>query len=232
MARLVLANYPNRDGRIGNGVGLDTPAGTTWTRCAHWRRRLRRRGRAGRRQRADRTPARRAHQRPPTGRARDPRDAVACRLRGVLRRAAEGGPRRSPRAGARRRRDPFFLTTIDCGAFAVAAFRWATSSSACSRRAATTSIRRPATTTRTWCRRTAISPSTPGCARQFGATPSSTWASTAIWNGCRARRWRCRPTAFPRRRSGRCRTSIPSSSTIPAKAPRPSAAPRRSSSTT
>ena len=24
---LVLANYPNRDGRIGNGVGLDTPAG-------------------------------------------------------------------------------------------------------------------------------------------------------------------------------------------------------------
>ncbi|TBZ50094.1 cobaltochelatase subunit CobN, partial [Rhizobium leguminosarum] len=25
---LVMANYPNRDGRIGNGVGLDTPAGT------------------------------------------------------------------------------------------------------------------------------------------------------------------------------------------------------------
>ncbi len=25
---LILANYPNRDGRIGNGVGLDTPAGT------------------------------------------------------------------------------------------------------------------------------------------------------------------------------------------------------------
>jgi cobaltochelatase CobN len=25
---LVVANYPNRDGRIGNGVGLDTPAGT------------------------------------------------------------------------------------------------------------------------------------------------------------------------------------------------------------
>ena len=25
---LVLANYPNRDGRIGNGVGLDTPAST------------------------------------------------------------------------------------------------------------------------------------------------------------------------------------------------------------
>ncbi|MCP6082810.1 cobaltochelatase subunit CobN, partial [Klebsiella pneumoniae] len=24
---LILANYPTRDGRIGNGVGLDTPAG-------------------------------------------------------------------------------------------------------------------------------------------------------------------------------------------------------------
>src|SRR3546814_18744412 len=24
----MLANYPNRDGRLGNGVGLDTPAGT------------------------------------------------------------------------------------------------------------------------------------------------------------------------------------------------------------
>ncbi len=23
-----MANYPNRDGRIGNGVGLDTPAST------------------------------------------------------------------------------------------------------------------------------------------------------------------------------------------------------------
>jgi len=28
---LVLANYPHRDGRIGNGVGLDTPAGTVET---------------------------------------------------------------------------------------------------------------------------------------------------------------------------------------------------------
>ena len=25
---LILANYPNRDGRLGNGVGLDTPAGS------------------------------------------------------------------------------------------------------------------------------------------------------------------------------------------------------------
>ncbi len=27
-AALIMANYPNRDGRLGNGVGLDTPAGT------------------------------------------------------------------------------------------------------------------------------------------------------------------------------------------------------------
>lgn len=31
---LVLANYPNRDGRIGNGVGLDTPASTAAILCA------------------------------------------------------------------------------------------------------------------------------------------------------------------------------------------------------
>ena len=30
---IVLANYPNRDGRIGNGVGLDTPAGTINLLC-------------------------------------------------------------------------------------------------------------------------------------------------------------------------------------------------------
>ena len=30
---LVLANYPNRDGRLGNGVGLDTPAGRGQGRC-------------------------------------------------------------------------------------------------------------------------------------------------------------------------------------------------------
>ncbi|KQW27518.1 cobalt chelatase [Rhizobium sp. Root274] len=28
LVALVMANYPNRDGRLGNGVGLDTPAGT------------------------------------------------------------------------------------------------------------------------------------------------------------------------------------------------------------
>ena len=51
----------------------------------------------------------------------------------------------------------------------------------------------------------AISPSISGCARNSAPTRWSTWASTAISNGCRARRWRCRKNAFRRRRSGRCR---------------------------
>ena len=96
--------------------------------------------------------------------------------------------------------------------------RSATWWSGSSRRAATTSTRARATTTPICRRRTAISRSMPGCARSSAPTRSSTWASTAIWNGCRARRWRSRPTASRRRRSGRCRTSTRSSSTIRARA--------------
>ena len=33
---IVLANYPNRDGRLGNGVGLDTPAGTVELLHGRW----------------------------------------------------------------------------------------------------------------------------------------------------------------------------------------------------
>ncbi len=33
---IILANYPNRDGRLGNGVGLDTPAGTVNVLNALW----------------------------------------------------------------------------------------------------------------------------------------------------------------------------------------------------
>ena len=50
-------------------------------------------------------------------------------------------------------------------------------------------------------------------------------ASTAISNGCRARRWRSTRECCPEARWARCRSSIPSSSTIRARAPRPSAAP-------
>ena len=79
----------------------------------------------------------------------------------------------------------------------------AKSSSASSRRAATISIRRKPIIRPISCRRTAISPSTLTCATTSAPMPSSTWASTAISNGCRARRWRCRRPAIPRRCSGR-----------------------------
>ena len=39
----------------------------------------------------------------------------------------------------------------------------------------------------------------------FGRTPSSTWASTATWNGCPARRWACRRPADPTPRWATCR---------------------------
>ena len=50
---IVLANYPNRDGRIGNGVGLDTPAIGDRDPAALARGRLPHRRHAGRRRRAD-----------------------------------------------------------------------------------------------------------------------------------------------------------------------------------
>ena len=40
---MILANYPNRDARMGNGVGLDTPAGTVKLLHALERGRLRHR---------------------------------------------------------------------------------------------------------------------------------------------------------------------------------------------
>ena len=51
---LVLANYPNKDGRIGNGVGLDTPASAIDVLRALANRGLSRRGHPRRRQRLDR----------------------------------------------------------------------------------------------------------------------------------------------------------------------------------
>ncbi len=48
-----------------------------------------------------------------------------------------------------------------------------------------------------WCRRTATSPSTSGCATCSASTPSCTSASTATSNGCRARAWRSRDACWP-----------------------------------
>ena len=80
---LILANYPNRDGRIGNGVGLDTPASAIAI--------LRALAAAGYRigdmpddgASADRAPARRPDQREPRRAGRG--NAVVRRLFGVLR---------------------------------------------------------------------------------------------------------------------------------------------------
>jgi cobaltochelatase CobN len=54
-----------------------------------------------------------------------------------------------------------------------------------------------ATTTPSWCRRTATSPSISGCAMCSPSTRWCTSASTATSNGCRARAWRCRETCWP-----------------------------------
>ena len=226
---LVLANYPERDGRIGNGVGLDTPQPPIEVlQRAGGRRLSRRRDPAGWRcaHRAPCGPARPTRRRPPP---RSRRELLPQRLRRLLRDAAarRAGAGRT-RAGARPSAIPAFARAGSIAAAspsprcASAMSRWRSS-----RRAATTSIPPPAITRPIWRRRMAISPSMPGCADGFAPRRWCIWASTAISNGCRARRWRSRPSAFPRRRWGRCRISIPSSSTIPAKARRPSAAPRR-----
>ena len=67
---LILANYPNRDGRIGNGVGLDTPAGTVEVLRALQQGRLSRRQSADRQRRTDAPAALRLDQRSGRGQGR------------------------------------------------------------------------------------------------------------------------------------------------------------------
>ena len=117
-------------------------------------------------------------------------------------------------------------------ALAIAALTWATCSWACNRRAGSARTPSPSTTARTWPPRTTTSPTTAGCATCSGPTPSCTWASTARWSGCRARASACRRPATRRWRWTMCRCSTRSSSTTPARGPRPSAAPTPPSLTT
>lgn len=63
-------------------------------------------------------------------------------------------------------------------------------------------------------------------------TPSCTWASTARWSGCRARASGSAVAARRTPSSVNSRSSTPSSSTTPARAPRPSGAATPRSSTT
>lgn len=80
--------------------------------------------------------------------------------------------------------------------------------------------------------RTTISPITAGFGMFSAPTPSFTWASTAHWNGCRAKASGFPPPATPKWPWTMCRCSTRSSSTTPARVPKPSAAPTPPSSTT
>ena len=124
------------------------------------------------------------------------------RIFGLLRQPAAGGAAGvSARWGAAER-DPFFRPgRLDCGRFAIPGFR--RQHRGLIQPARGYNIDPKATYhDPTWCRRIPISPSMSGCASMFAPMRSSTSASTATSNGCRARRWRCRRSAFRRRRSG------------------------------
>ncbi len=71
----------------------------------------------------------------------------------------------------------------------------ATSCSPSSRRAASARIRSPSTTTRPSHRATITSPRTGGLLMSSAPTPSCIWASTGRWNGCPVRDWACRRRA-------------------------------------
>ena len=129
---------------------------------------------------------------------------------------------RSPQRWGSRESDPFF---VDGALPPAAASASATSSSASSRRAATTSIRPRAITI-------------PDLVPPHGYLAFYAWLRDEFARRCdrpsrQARQSRMAAgqgagalarTAIPKRCSGRCRISIPSSSTIPARARRPSAA--------
>ena len=166
---LILANYPNRDGRIGNGVGLDTPASTLTL--------LRAMAEAGYT----------LGELPADGNAvvrrlaMGPTNDLAARPGADRWRTARPGRLPSlflPRCPRPRGRGLFKSgagpRTIRSSPTGISGFRWcasATSPWACSRRGVTTSIPCAPTTTRTWCRRTAIWRSMPGCAANSAPTP-------------------------------------------------------------
>ena len=152
------------------------------------------------------------HRAPAAGKCRSDRDPDAGLSRLAERSAAGPAARARRDLGCARRRclPPARAPLRQCPRAAAARSRCA--GSIASRAITTSTARRAMPTSR----------SMPGCARPRRSTPWSISARTAPWNGCPARRWRCRPTAGPRRCWARCRWSIPSSSTIPARRCRPS----------
>ena len=135
----MLANYPNRDGRIGNGVGLDTPAGAVevLTRAGERRATRWRACRATAQALIDRLLAGPTNSLAAARRGGETLDAGDA-YRGLLRRAAADGARRGRRALGRARGRSVLRRRRASGCRCCAS---ATSSSPSSRRAATTSIR-------------------------------------------------------------------------------------------
>ena len=211
---VVLSAYPTKRSRIGNAVGLDTPASVIDLLHA-----LRAAG-----YRVDRIPA--------------DGDALMAELADGCYDRAAAGPVDSPTAARRstrfarrlpapavdehvgRRRDG--TTTAPRPS---PASTWAACSSPSSRPAASARTPSPSTTRPTCPPPTTTSPSTAGWRRRGAPTPSSTSASTAPSSGCRARASASRRRAAPTPPSATCRSSTPSWSTTPARAPRPSAGP-------
>ena len=120
---IVLANYPNRDGRIGNGVGLDTPASAVAILQALARGRLPHRRHARGRRRADASgcsPARR-NARPHAPAEETLSFAEYSAFFASLPQAVQ--QQVSERWGSAER-DPFFRPgRLDCGRFAIPGFR-------------------------------------------------------------------------------------------------------------
>ena len=225
---IVLSAYPTRRSRLGNAVGLDTPASALRLLAA-----LRAAG-----CRVDRIPADgdQLMAELADGFVYDadrviPAEAATAvgrldrsRLRGVVRFAARSGPAAGRGAvGAGAGHGPAPRRPTDLRRPRPGRRR----SSPSSHLGATATTRSPSTTRPPCPPRTTTWPSTDGSTRAGAPTPSSTWASTARWSGCRARASACRPPASPMPPWATCRSSTRSWSTTPARAPRPSGAPMR-----
>ena len=227
---LVLANYPNRDGRLGNGVGLDTPAGAIELLGA-----MKKAGYGITDIPTDGDALIDLVMAGPTNAFEDLDNrnisetltmAVYEDFFGGLSKVVQDAVRE--RWGAPEADPSFDRTRSVTGISLFPPSGWATSPSVCNRPEATTLIQRRPTTTRTWFRHTTTWPSTLGCATHFGPMPLFTLASTEIWNGCRERRWRYRKIVFQKRPSARCRIFIPLLSMIRARVRRQNAARVRS----
>ena len=227
---LVLANYPNRDGRMGNGVGLDTPAGTVNV--------LRAMQAAG--YRVEDIPAdgdalvARLAEGPTNAAVKGARCAKPCPSTNI---SYSSPPCRS-RARAVTERwgapeaDPFYLAgETDCGAFAIPAFRCG-NVAVCLQPARGYNIDPVATYHDPGAGAAAQLPRLPCLAApEFRADAVVHMGKHGNLEWLPGKALALSANVSPRPRWARCPTSTPSSSTTRARAPRPSAAHPPSSST-